>query len=36
MNLDQKRDRYFELVNKIFPELRLSSSFSIYGGDAPR
>ena len=35
MNLDQKRDRYFELVNKIFPELRLASSFSIYGGDYP-
>lgn len=35
MDLENKKSEYFSLVNKIFPELSISSAFTLYGGEYP-
>jgi Protein of unknown function (DUF2971) len=35
MNIEEKKSEYFKLVNKIFPELSISSAFSVYNGEHP-
>lgn len=35
MDLENKISEYFKLVNQIFPELSISSTFSMYSGEYP-
>jgi hypothetical protein len=35
MYLNEKKEKYLELIKKIFPELEITGSFSFYGGDEP-
>ena len=35
MYLTEKKEKYLQNVNSIFPELEITGSFSLYGGEEP-